>query len=84
MLSNKTPKTFSLIKGLSTVFPFTSRGDHYSVPTAGFRQEEIQNKQPIRKSEIASFLERGSKEGGMVAPESTDLAKSTTWKYFMV
>lgn len=85
MLSNKTPKTLSFIKGLSTeVFLFTSCGDHHSVPIAGVSQQDIQNKQLIRKSEIASFLEHGSKEGGMLASESMNSANSTTWKDFTV
>jgi len=54
------------------------------VPTAGVSQEETQNKQPIRKSEIASFLDHGSEKGGMLASASLNLANSTTRKYFKV
>lgn len=57
---------------------------HYSVYTAVVSQEEIQNKQPIRKSETASFLKHGSKEGGMPPSESTTLVSSSTVKNFRV
>lgn len=63
------------------VFLFTSCGDYYSVPTAGVSQEEIQNKQPEKKYEIASFLEHGSQESGMLTSEPISFTNNTTWKY---